>query len=290
MLTLDMISSLDIHLLSAGRITTGTEWKYRQVNSFYNRLFLTVAGEAFVSHHGREYRLSPGTVHLTPCFTAHDYRCEQSVENYYITFTSRAVGNLDIFSIQEYNYEHSAGERDHSSFESLLSLNPEIALPVGNPAHALYRQYHEKQLSNYHNIEPQLHMENAAYISLLLAPFIATGKNEELRGDSQRLLKFIHYIENNLQHVITVEEIAAHLDMTPNYLSDWLARHFRFRPIEYINRRRTEEAQQQLVATKKSISEISFDVGFSSPSYFSRVFKNQTGMSASRYRSLYRNP
>ncbi len=54
----------------------------------------------------------------------------------------------------------------------------------------------------------------------------------------------------------------------------------------YLNRYRIQQARQLLKNTHKSITEIALDVGFSSSSYFSRIFRRETGMSPEAYRRL----
>ena len=287
MLIHELLSSLDIHLLSAGRTRSGRDWHHRNVNSFYSRMFLVTAGEAKVIHHGREYQMGAGDMHLAPCYCSTDYICDDWFDSYYITFTSRAFGGIDICSIQEYEYQRKARELDWKFMEELLQLNPGRELPTVNPFTTLYRKYHEEQSRSYHERPPAIHLENMSYITLLLTPFLSTGMNLESKGTSTRLFAFLRYVEENLHRPITIKDIADELRMAPNYLSDWLAKEFRIRPVEYINLRRIEEAQLRLITSRKSVKEVAFELGFSSVSYFSRVFKAHTGTTASRYRSLY---
>jgi AraC-like DNA-binding protein len=44
------------------------------------------------------------------------------------------------------------------------------------------------------------------------------------------------------------------------------------------------QAQQLLLDTDKSITEIAMDVGFSDSGYFSRVFRREVGLSPTDYR------
>jgi two-component system response regulator YesN len=55
-------------------------------------------------------------------------------------------------------------------------------------------------------------------------------------------------------------------------------------PITYLNRYRIKEAKRLLATTQRPITEIGFEVGFSSGGYFTRVFKQETGMAPSEYR------
>jgi two-component system response regulator YesN len=56
--------------------------------------------------------------------------------------------------------------------------------------------------------------------------------------------------------------------------------------IKCVNRVRTENAKKLLAITEKSITEISFECGFSSTSYFIKIFRELTGMTPKIYRSL----
>ena len=58
------------------------------------------------------------------------------------------------------------------------------------------------------------------------------------------------------------------------------------RPIEYITHLRVERAKAYLVEDPNmSITEVSVAVGYASPSYFSKVFKQYEGISPSEYKT-----
>jgi len=48
-------------------------------------------------------------------------------------------------------------------------------------------------------------------------------------------------------------------------------------PVELLREMRLQRAYNLLVSTTKSVSEIAFEVGFNTPSYFSNCFKKQFG-------------
>lgn len=286
MITNELLSLTDTYLLSIGHSLSGTEWNYKDINSFYNRLYLVLDGEASITHHGQTFHLTPGTVHMVPCYCSADYLCESSFEHYYITFTSRAFGGIDLCSIQEYGYQQPEREHDHIFFKELLRLNPDSTLPVANPALGSYRRHHEDQMNNYRKITSQRFLENTAYINLILAPFLTSAKRTQSQSNAQRLLLFLRYVEEHLTESLSIRDIADHLNVTANYLSDWLAKELHIRPVDHINRRRTERAQELLLTSKTSIKTLGYELGFASTSYFCRVFKKQTGLSPNRYRAL----
>lgn len=56
-------------------------------------------------------------------------------------------------------------------------------------------------------------------------------------------------------------------------------------PIQFLNNIRIQKASQLLISTAMSITDISAACGFSSPAYFTRKFKDITGVTPSDYRS-----
>ena len=57
-----------------------------------------------------------------------------------------------------------------------------------------------------------------------------------------------------------------------------------YSPVELVRKMRLKAARDLLTATERSVSEIAYGVGFSSPAYFSRCFKEAYGESPSELR------
>ncbi|HIA45454.1 MAG TPA: AraC family transcriptional regulator, partial [Methylococcaceae bacterium] len=58
-------------------------------------------------------------------------------------------------------------------------------------------------------------------------------------------------------------------------------------PLEYIQNIRIEYAKKQLENTKKNIQTISEEIDYTDGSYFRRLFKRKTGMTAQTYRKRF---
>jgi AraC-like DNA-binding protein len=54
-------------------------------------------------------------------------------------------------------------------------------------------------------------------------------------------------------------------------------------PITYLNRYRVKQAKALLDGAEKGITEIAVEVGFSSSNYFTRVFREEVGVSPRAY-------
>ena len=57
-----------------------------------------------------------------------------------------------------------------------------------------------------------------------------------------------------------------------------------YSPVELLRKMRLAKAREMLTATERSISEIAYEVGFSAPAYFTRVFRETYGESPSEMR------
>ena len=55
-------------------------------------------------------------------------------------------------------------------------------------------------------------------------------------------------------------------------------------PLKYINMKKIDAAREMLINDKKSITEIAFDLGFSSSQYFSTFFKKHSSFTPDEFR------
>lgn len=94
------------------------------------------------------------------------------------------------------------------------------------------------------------------------------------------------YIEINLgDNKLRLESIASHVHVTPSHLSRLFKRIESLNINDYITSKRIAKACNLLRGTHTSIAEISMQVGYSSPYYFSACFKKSMGLSPSEYRN-----
>jgi len=81
----------------------------------------------------------------------------------------------------------------------------------------------------------------------------------------------------------TVERLANQLGVSHRYLSDTIKAETGKTAVDQINLYLVEEAKNLLLAPNASISETAFKLGFEYPQYFSRLFKQKTGISPKEY-------
>lgn len=84
----------------------------------------------------------------------------------------------------------------------------------------------------------------------------------------------------------SVNYCADQLNLSPNYFGDLVKKETGKTASEYINLRMMDMAKEHILGSKKTISEIAFQLGFKYPHHFTRAFKKSTGLTPLEYRSL----
>ena len=102
--------------------------------------------------------------------------------------------------------------------------------------------------------------------------------------DEKLIEKAIKYVEDNISRSnFSVEELSRGLGMSRVHLYKKLLQITGKTPIEFIRVIRLKRAAQLLRESQLHVSEVAYEVGFNSPRYFSRYFKEEFGMLPSEY-------
>jgi len=103
-------------------------------------------------------------------------------------------------------------------------------------------------------------------------------------GDYSSITSYIvKEINNNYAQRLYLDEIASQLKVTPEYAGNVFSRETGKTFSVYLRDVRIEKAKGLLKDTDLKIYEIAYKTGYSDVKYFSRVFKECTGVSAKQY-------
>lgn len=107
------------------------------------------------------------------------------------------------------------------------------------------------------------------------------------------LLRFENLLDNYLKSektqtlgLPTVKYCADQLHLSSNYFGDLIKKETGKTALDYIQLKLIEIAKERVFDTRKTISEIAYELGFKHPQHFSRMFKSETGYTPNEYRSL----
>jgi two-component system response regulator YesN len=130
------------------------------------------------------------------------------------------------------------------------------------------------------------YMQLKAESRLLIQNLVQVG--EVVETDLLQTMKL--YIQKHAHEELSLERIAATVDRNPFYVSKLFKEHFGMNYIDFLTEYRIETAKQLMQETDKSLKEITFEVGYNDPNYFSRVFKKLVGHSPTDYRKMLIRP
>ena len=106
------------------------------------------------------------------------------------------------------------------------------------------------------------------------------------KADFQKSLytQMIEYLKENLYGSLTLEGLQRKFSYSNTFLCTKFKEQAGESIMQYYNRLKIEEACRLMQRTEASLSEISMQLGFNNPYYFSRVFKKVKGVAPSEYR------
>lgn len=184
--------------------------------------------------------------------------------------------------------------------ENTLTLLPERYGFLVNPADRQVVSFEDKAQrrvrSLFSFLDQLLHSESRtgngpmilAYLNALLAEINgAYFRNvPQVRLVNNTVTKFMEFklaVETHLTGNPSVHAIAEELALTQSSLYEIVKENSGISPKEFITIQLIKEAQRKLHFSNPSIKELAYELGYSDPGYFSRLFKKVTGKSISEY-------
>lgn len=134
--------------------------------------------------------------------------------------------------------------------------------------------------------------DSALLIKAKLFEIMHAIRNEIIPGDespsarnkTQRLKKILSLVEEHFPEPLTVEDAANRCALSPSRFMKVFREETGMSFIRYLNDYRLESAGEQLLTSKKSVTDIAFENGFESISYFISLFRRKFNCSPTEYR------
>ncbi len=104
-------------------------------------------------------------------------------------------------------------------------------------------------------------------------------------GASPRLQAAIAHVAKNFLRPIPESEVALLCNMSPSRFCREFKAAYQMTFVEYLANYRMEHAKRLLANPTMPVADVAAAVGFTDPSYFTRVFRRQEGVSPSEYRA-----
>lgn len=284
MISPGIIDDLKIQLFNADKCKVGQEWNYANIISPFSRIYLVTEGEGYITPQNNMFKLKPGFIYLVPSYTLCGYHCTNDMSQYYLHFSHHLPNGLKIFDQLTVLNEVEASPLDYCLFERLLEINQGLGLRYRDP------NVYEKNswsVNHLHYRPNNIQLETLGIIKQLFSHFIKPGsKNIIQHGQQAFLKKIFRYIAQHMYEEIRVEALADIACCSSDHFTRQFKKATGMRPMEFINKKRIEKAQELLITTTMSQKEISEQAGFNSQQYYTRIFKKISDCTPAEYRKM----
>lgn len=167
-----------------------------------------------------------------------------------------------------------------------VTLMDFVAKPVDEAVVTLFRavmENHDRQDSLW-----QARVRcSVLQLLILLCSRYASPREEPVTEDHafQAVIDTIAYIKDNIKEKLSVEMIAEHAGFSKFYFLRLFKRVTGCTVVQYINLLRCETAKELLRSGSRTVKETAYLCGFDNLSYFSSVFKKNTGYLPGAYKA-----
>ncbi len=215
----------------------------------------------------------PGTVSITPAGDEHEFRCSGRID-----VLGWGIDPVFVQSIAERELERPCGSLEvialHGGVDDRLwELGRRMAAELESPRYAS-RLYFDT-----------LNTQLAICLVRDHSSLVSHGEAARNRIEDLRIRKAIDVIQANLSWNITLEELAEETGLSPGYLVAAFKQATGRPPHRYLLEQRVERAKVLLAEPNQNITQIALDVGFSSQSHLTTVFRRLTGLTPNAYRN-----
>jgi AraC family transcriptional regulator len=102
-----------------------------------------------------------------------------------------------------------------------------------------------------------------------------------------RLVRALELFETSFDRPIRLDDVADAVRMSTSHFSRAFRNSVGESPARYLRRYRVRRAHEMMLSTRKSLSEIALNCGFSDQSHFTRTFTRIVGISPAAWRRIF---
>ena len=219
------------------------------------QLLYTQSGVGAVIIKGEEFEVRHGDLFILPPFTPHEYRpISENWQTLWITYNG---------SVAKSAFPFPADIRQFEGFEPLYKK-----IKRGKVAKDWRRK------------------TSSLLYELLLGVWECRGLAEhDDKTHEPDVSIAVQYIAEHYHETVELSKLAELSGLSEGHFCRVFKKHTHMRPVEYINNLRIERAKDLLLKKPPlQISEIAREVGYAGAAYFSKIFKEKTGVTPDGYR------
>lgn len=172
---------------------------------------------------------------------------------------------------------------DGQVYDTLTNLSNFIELPNPERIREIFATMCERYEEGVRENELLLQGLMLELVYLLQKYSLGAKQTKGLKNNRIVIEKTIEYIHQNLSAELSLELLAGQANFTPSYFHKLFKVSVGMPLREYIEDQRIKRSIQLMTSTDMTLTQISYECGFSSQSYFSYAFKRKMGLPPREY-------
>ncbi|MDO5337451.1 MAG: AraC family transcriptional regulator [Eubacteriales bacterium] len=259
--------------------------------------YLVEKGELYLMEEGITYHLRPGDFILLNPESYHEGKLITYCEYYYIHFHHEALRLAEDgeSAMHEQMMEIRRDALRSDSCEEQSKISQGLIIPKychiqdETLLASLTRQLLSVVTANFDHMEYYKALSGIQFLSFLielsrscLSLQLQESKMTTARG-YKKVLEVQSFLHECYREPVSGDSLAEKFDMNFDYLNRLFRKNIGKPVFQYLRDIRIAKAKELLTTTSMRIVEVSDCVGFTDESYFSKVFKKQTGISPADY-------
>ncbi len=236
--------------------------------------------ELLITAGAHELILKTGQFYLHSPMEFHNLRCngEKAANSFIISFSSKSPC---LYSI--------AGQTitcPEKCKKYLANIVKEAKLAFSSPLGKLHVEQLVRNENTYFGAEQLIQLQLEEFLIRVIREYGADIAKEQSNVDHEtnnRLANICQYLENNVENKLSFGDVCQHFSMSESSLKKLFREGIGCGVIDYYNRCKIDRAKQLIREKNINFTEISDRLGYNSLQFFSRRFKQSTGMTPSQY-------
>ena len=247
------------------------DWQSLPHTHQFSELFYVLSGKGMFYVEGNEIPVAPDDLII---INPHVEHTEKTLPNDPMEYI--------VFGVEGLAFSFSRPQNDDAKGYSFYSYGS-IKKQFINFSQLMIKEFQEKK--------PGFEIVCHGLLQVLLV-YISREQNVSVISDSSFQLSkecalAKRYIDANYSKNITLDLLADITHINKFYLAHSFAECMGQSPISYLTAKRLSASKELLVSSNHSIAQVASSTGFSSQSYFSQIFRKETGMTPQQYRKSH---
>ena len=260
----EMFRQYYTYMLLCGHFYCNSEYKIVREGNTSPLFIYILSGELHVQSQNRLHTVREQEIVLIDCSLPHSYYCTSNCEFLFFHYDGPTAIELTGHLISQNESpvfrltKHSAIQNELTKLLASLAKNDypsDIALSC-----TAYSILCQMQAFNY----------------------VTTTAPSAM---SDTIAEVIHFMKKNIREPLSLDILAAHVNISPSYLSHQFRAETGCPPIEYLARLKINFAKTILRSTNRTISDIADSLGYCSSASFINAFTSRVGISPKKFRN-----